>query len=77
MSLIVVPLLAGIVGLLFVVVLALEILRKNPGNELMVRISRSVQEGARATERDTSPNAPAARGESPRAAFFFPPGERP
>jgi K(+)-stimulated pyrophosphate-energized sodium pump len=47
-SLVIVPLLAGVVGLLFVVILALEILRKNPGNELMVRISVAVQEGARA-----------------------------
>ncbi|MBM3306943.1 MAG: sodium-translocating pyrophosphatase [Candidatus Eisenbacteria bacterium] len=48
MSVVLVPLLSGVVGLVFVGVLALEILRKNPGNELMVRISRAVQDGARA-----------------------------
>jgi K(+)-stimulated pyrophosphate-energized sodium pump len=48
MSLIIVPLLAGIVGLVFVGLLAMEILRKDPGNELMVRISLAVQAGARA-----------------------------
>jgi K(+)-stimulated pyrophosphate-energized sodium pump len=48
MSLVIVPLLAGVVGLLFVGLLVLEILRKDPGNELMVRISLAVQEGARA-----------------------------
>jgi len=45
---VVVPLLAGIVGLAFVALLAVEILRKNPGNAVMVRISLAVQEGARA-----------------------------
>ncbi len=48
MSQIIVPLLAGVVGLIFVGLLAMEILRKNPGNELMVRISLAVQVGARA-----------------------------
>lgn len=48
MSMVIVPLLAGAVGLLFVGLLVLEILRKDPGNELMVRISLAVQAGARA-----------------------------
>ncbi len=42
------PLLASVIGLIFVVVLALDVLRKDPGNETMVRISRAIQEGARA-----------------------------
>jgi K(+)-stimulated pyrophosphate-energized sodium pump len=48
MSQIVVPLIAGGIGLAFVALLAAEILRKNPGSEMMVRISLAVQEGARA-----------------------------
>lgn len=43
-----VPLIAGAVGLLFVLYLVRDVLRRDPGNEVMVRISRSVQEGARA-----------------------------
>ena len=48
MSLVLVPLVTGAIGLLFVGFLAAEVLRKNPGNELMVRISTAVQAGARA-----------------------------
>ena len=43
-----VPFAAGIVGLGFVGYLVWEVLRRDPGNELMVRISSSIQEGARA-----------------------------
>ena len=43
-----VPFAAGAVGLLFVLYLVREVLSRDPGNEVMVRISRSVQEGARA-----------------------------
>ena len=38
----------GIAGIAFVAYLAWDVLRKNPGNELMVKISASIQEGARA-----------------------------
>ncbi len=43
-----VALLSGIAGILFVVYLVWDVLRRDPGNETMVSISRSVQEGARA-----------------------------
>jgi len=43
-----VPLAAGVFGLLFVIYLVWDVLRRDPGSEAMVRISRSVQEGARA-----------------------------
>jgi K(+)-stimulated pyrophosphate-energized sodium pump len=48
MSAITAPLVASLVGLLFVVFLVIEVLRKSPGNELMDRLSRAVQTGARA-----------------------------
>lgn len=43
-----VPVLSGLLGMAFVAFLVWDVLRKSPGNEAMVRISRSVQEGARA-----------------------------
>ncbi|HYW69047.1 MAG TPA: sodium/proton-translocating pyrophosphatase, partial [bacterium] len=43
-----VPLASGIVGLIFVGMLVREVLSKNPGNEVMQKISLAVQEGARA-----------------------------
>jgi len=39
---------SGLAGALFVVYLVWDVLRKDAGNETMIRISRSVQEGARA-----------------------------
>lgn len=42
------PILAGLLALLFVGYLVWDILRKNPGNEEMVQISKLVQEGAKA-----------------------------
>jgi K(+)-stimulated pyrophosphate-energized sodium pump len=43
-----VPLFSGIAGMGFVAFLVWDVLRKSPGNDVMVRISLSVQEGARA-----------------------------
>jgi K(+)-stimulated pyrophosphate-energized sodium pump len=48
MSQVAVPLASGLVGLVFVGILVREVLAKNPGNEVMQRISLAVQEGARA-----------------------------
>jgi len=48
MSEVVTPLIAGVVGLVFVVILVIDVLRKNPGNETMVRISLAIQSGAKA-----------------------------
>ena len=48
MGQVVVPLASGIVGLVFVGMLVREVLSKNPGNEVMQRISLAIQEGARA-----------------------------
>ncbi|MFH1690090.1 MAG: sodium-translocating pyrophosphatase [Candidatus Eisenbacteria bacterium] len=48
MSQLAVPLASGIVGLIFVGILVREVLSKNPGNEVMQRISLAIQEGARA-----------------------------
>ncbi len=42
------PLLSGVVGLLFVVYLVFDVLKQSQGNDVMVRISRAVQEGAQA-----------------------------
>jgi K(+)-stimulated pyrophosphate-energized sodium pump len=42
------PLAAGIIGLLFVLYLARNVLSKDPGNDTMQRISAAVQEGAKA-----------------------------
>jgi K(+)-stimulated pyrophosphate-energized sodium pump len=43
-----VPLASGIVGLIFVGILVREVLSRDPGNEVMQRISLAIQEGARA-----------------------------
>jgi K(+)-stimulated pyrophosphate-energized sodium pump len=48
MTHVVVPLASGIVGLIFVGILVREVLSKNPGNEVMQRISLAIQDGARA-----------------------------
>ncbi len=48
MSAITAPLVASLIGLVFVVFLVIEVLRKSPGNELMDRLSRAIQTGARA-----------------------------
>ncbi len=48
MTHVVVPLTSGIVGLIFVGILVREVLSKDPGNEVMRRISLAIQEGARA-----------------------------
>ena len=48
MSVIGVPIITSAIGLLFVAYLVRDVLRRDPGNEMMVRISRAVQEGARA-----------------------------
>ena len=48
MSEVVTPLVAGVAGLVFVVILVIDVLRKNPGNETMVRISLAIQSGAKA-----------------------------
>jgi K(+)-stimulated pyrophosphate-energized sodium pump len=42
------PLLSTVVGLAFVLFLVWDVLRRDPGNEVMVRISRAIQEGASA-----------------------------
>jgi K(+)-stimulated pyrophosphate-energized sodium pump len=42
------PLVAGVVGLVFVVILVIDVLKKNPGDETMVRISLAIQNGAKA-----------------------------
>ncbi len=42
-----VPLASSIIGLVFVVILARDVLSKNPGNEVMQKISLAIQEGAR------------------------------
>ena len=39
---------SGVLGILFVLYLVWDVLRRDPGNETMVSISRLVQEGARA-----------------------------
>ncbi len=44
----IIPAVAGVIALLFVAYLSWDILRKNPGNEKMVQISKLVQEGAKA-----------------------------
>ncbi len=44
----IIPAVAGVIALLFVAYLSMDILRKNPGNEKMVQISKLVQEGAKA-----------------------------
>jgi K(+)-stimulated pyrophosphate-energized sodium pump len=43
-----VPLASGIVGLIFVGVLVREVLSRNPGSDVMQKISLAIQEGARA-----------------------------
>jgi len=43
-----VPLASGIVGLIFVAFLVREVLSRNPGSEVMQKISLAIQEGARA-----------------------------
>ncbi|MCD4691090.1 sodium-translocating pyrophosphatase, partial [bacterium] len=43
-----VPLAASVAGLLFVVLLVREVLRSDSGSDVMIQISRSIQEGARA-----------------------------
>ncbi len=43
-----VPLVASSVGLLFVLLLVREVLRADPGNQIMVQISEAIQQGARA-----------------------------
>jgi len=48
MTHVVVPLASGIVGLIFVGILVREVLSRDPGNEVMQRISLAIQEGARA-----------------------------
>ncbi|MBD3367896.1 MAG: sodium-translocating pyrophosphatase [Candidatus Eisenbacteria bacterium] len=48
MGQLVLPFASGVAGLVFVLILAREVLRSDPGNELMVRISHAIQEGARA-----------------------------
>ncbi|MCK4513155.1 sodium/proton-translocating pyrophosphatase, partial [bacterium] len=42
------PLLSSVVGLLFVIYLVFDVLKKSQGNDLMIRISKAVQEGAQA-----------------------------
>ena len=48
MAQVAVPLASGIIGLIFVGILVRDVLSKNPGNEVMQRISLAIQEGARA-----------------------------
>jgi len=48
MSQVAVPLVSGIVGLIFVGILVREVLSRSQGNEVMVKISLAVQEGAKA-----------------------------
>jgi K(+)-stimulated pyrophosphate-energized sodium pump len=48
MSQVAVPLISGVVGLIFVGVLVREVLSRSQGNDVMVKISLAVQEGARA-----------------------------
>jgi K(+)-stimulated pyrophosphate-energized sodium pump len=48
MGLLGLPLLSSVVGLLFVVYLVFDVLRKSQGNDAMVRISAAIQEGAKA-----------------------------
>jgi K(+)-stimulated pyrophosphate-energized sodium pump len=43
-----IPIVASLIALAFVVFLSVDVIRKNPGNERMVAISRAVQEGAKA-----------------------------
>jgi K(+)-stimulated pyrophosphate-energized sodium pump len=42
------PLLSSVVGLLFVIYLVFDVLKKSQGNDLMIRISKAIQEGAQA-----------------------------
>ena len=48
MAQVAVALASGIIGLIFVGILVRDVLSKNPGNEVMQRISVAIQEGARA-----------------------------
>ena len=48
MSQVAAPLISGLVGLIFVAILAREVLSHSAGSETMQRISRAIQEGARA-----------------------------
>ena len=44
----IIPIIASLVAIVFVVFLSLDVMRKNPGNKRMVEISKAVQEGAKA-----------------------------
>jgi K(+)-stimulated pyrophosphate-energized sodium pump len=48
MSQVAVPLASGVLGMLFVAVLVREVLARDAGNDVMVRISLAIQEGASA-----------------------------
>jgi len=46
--LIIIPIIASLIALLFVVYLSWTVMKKDPGNERMVQISKAIQEGAQA-----------------------------